>query len=134
MDFVPKQERARWKSLDPVASFGWCGSAAFGGWLADKYDYTATFLITAILQTIGIAVWCLLLPLVPRTEGRHTMEEDEEDQDINDGNCENSDSDSDYLADGYSSRAAEYVAKMERRLGVASPDNEAQLTEPLLSS
>jgi MFS family permease len=132
MDFVPKQERARWKSLDSVASFGWCGSAAFGGWLADKYDYTATFLITAILQTIGITVWCLLLPLVPRTEGRYAMEEDEGDQDINDGNCENSDRD--YLDDGYSSRAAEDVAEMERRLGVASSDNEAQLTEPLLLS
>jgi hypothetical protein len=36
MDFVPKQERARWKTIDSVTSFGWCGSAAFGGWLADK--------------------------------------------------------------------------------------------------
>jgi MFS family permease len=84
MDFVPKQERARWKSLDSVASFGWCGSAAFGGWLADKYDYTATFLITAILQSIGIAVWCLLLPLVPRTEGFHSMDESMDERDNND--------------------------------------------------
>jgi predicted MFS family arabinose efflux permease len=69
MDFVPKESRARWKSLDAVASFGWCGSAAFGGWLADKYDYTFTFFLTAIIQTVGIVVWSLLLPLVPRNEG-----------------------------------------------------------------
>lgn len=69
MDYVPKEERGRWKSLDSVASFGWCGSAALGGMIADKYDYTYTFLITAILQTIGTAVWALLLPLVPRNEG-----------------------------------------------------------------
>jgi MFS family permease len=69
MDYVPKEERGRWKSLDSVASFGWCGSAALGGMIADKYDYTRTFLITAILQTIGTAVWALLLPLVPRNEG-----------------------------------------------------------------
>jgi MFS family permease len=69
MDFVPKHSRGRWKSLDSVASFGWCGSAALGGWLADKYDYTYTFLITAILQSVAIGVWALLLPLVPRTEG-----------------------------------------------------------------
>eukprot|EP00980_Cylindrotheca_fusiformis_P005485 scaffold1169_cov120-Cylindrotheca_fusiformis.AAC.35 len=69
MDYVPKEERGRWKSLDSVAAFGWCGSAALGGMIADKYDYTYTFLITAIIQTTGIAVWALLLPLVPREEG-----------------------------------------------------------------
>jgi hypothetical protein len=34
MDFVPKELRTRWKALDEVVSFGWCGSVAFGGWLA----------------------------------------------------------------------------------------------------
>jgi predicted MFS family arabinose efflux permease len=77
MDFVPKDERARWKSLDSVAAFGWCGSAALGGWLSDRFDYTYTFLITAILQTAGIAVWCLLLPLVPRTEGSQGEESED---------------------------------------------------------
>jgi MFS family permease len=79
MDFVPKDERARWKSLDSVASASWCGSAALGGWLADKYDYTYTFLITAILQTIGTCVWCLLLPLVPRKEGGNNRGEVDDD-------------------------------------------------------
>jgi MFS family permease len=69
MDYVPKSSRGRWKSLDSVASFGWCGSAAFGGWLADKYDYTHTFLCTAIFQIVALCIWCLLLPLVPRIEG-----------------------------------------------------------------
>lgn len=68
LDFVPANQRARWQSLESVSSFGWCGSAAFGGWLADEYDYTYTFAITAMIQTIGIAVWSLLLPLVPRKE------------------------------------------------------------------
>ena len=69
MDALPREARARWKSLDAVSGFGWSGSAAFGGWLADRYDYTETFLITALFQTAGIGVWALLLPLVPRTEG-----------------------------------------------------------------
>ena len=69
MDFVPKNVRGRWKSLDALASVGWCGSAALGGWLADRYDYTRTFLVTAILQSVAICVWALLLPLVPRVEG-----------------------------------------------------------------
>lgn len=71
MDFVPKESRARWKSLDAVASFGWCGSAAFGGWLTDKYDYTYTFFLTAVIQSIGILTWMLLLPLVPRQENAY---------------------------------------------------------------
>ncbi|KAG7341929.1 major facilitator superfamily transporter [Nitzschia inconspicua] len=121
MDFVPKQERARWKSLDSVASFGWCGSAAFGGWLADKYDYTATFLITAILQTIGIAVWCLLWPLVPRTEGLHTIEQNEVEHDNDAANHEiNANA---CLANGFSSTAAEEVAEMESLLGVTNDPN-----------
>ena len=78
MDFVPKDQRARWKSLDSVASFGWCGSAAFGGWLADKYDYTHTFLLTAIFQIVSTGVWCLLLPLVPRVEGSSPDEAEDE--------------------------------------------------------
>jgi MFS family permease len=46
MDFVPKDQRARWKSLESIAQFGWCGSAALGGWLADKHGYSFTFLIS----------------------------------------------------------------------------------------
>ena len=78
MDFVPKDERARWKSLDSVASFGWCGSAALGGMVADKYDYTHTFLITAIIQSIGIGIWAFLLPLVPRNEGERPVGTEQE--------------------------------------------------------
>ena len=82
MDFVPKSSRARWKSLDSVASFGWCGSAAFGGWLADKYDYTHTFLCTAIFQIVALCIWCLLLPLVPRIEGSDNSNDNNNDEDV----------------------------------------------------
>jgi MFS family permease len=74
MDSVPKHERARWKSLDAVVLFAWSGSCALGGFLTDRYDYFFTFLITAVTQTIGVAFWLLLLPLVPRNEG-HDEEE-----------------------------------------------------------
>jgi MFS family permease len=132
MDFVPKDERARWKSLDSVASFGWCGSAALGGWLADKFDYTYTFLITAITQTVGLGVWCLLLPLVPRKEGSHGMNETQEVVEEEDSNDQSHDAD---LDDGFSSRAQEDVVAMERELGVNTMalDNNT-MVEPLLSS
>lgn len=68
MDFVPKGERARWKSLESVSQFGWCGSAVLGGLLSDRFDYTFTFLITAILQSLGVLGYSLLIPLVPRSE------------------------------------------------------------------
>jgi MFS family permease len=76
MDFVPKDKRARWKSLDSVATFGWCGSAALGGYVADKYDYTHTFLLTAIFQIVSVLVWFCLLPLVPRVEGSRVVDEE----------------------------------------------------------
>ena len=33
-----------------------------------RYDYTFTFLATAIIQTVGALGYALLLPLVPRKE------------------------------------------------------------------
>ena len=68
MDNVPKDQRGRWKSLESVSSFGWSGSAALGGYLASKYDYTFTFIITASIQTIGNLFLILLMPLVPKDE------------------------------------------------------------------
>lgn len=69
MDTVPADTRARWKSLDSISAFGWCGSAALGGFLADKYDYTVTFLITAAIQFFGsVVLTAPLLLLVPRFE------------------------------------------------------------------
>ena len=38
MDFVAKEFRARWKSLESVVQFGWCGSAVVGGWLGDRSE------------------------------------------------------------------------------------------------
>ena len=63
-----KQRRARWKSLESIAQFGWCGSAALGGYLADKYDYGFTFGITACIQGSALFVWAFLLPIIPRVE------------------------------------------------------------------
>ncbi|CAB9511238.1 expressed unknown protein [Seminavis robusta] len=77
MDFVPKQERARWKSLESISIFGWCGSAALGGWASDHAhdDYTYTFLITACIQVVGIFIWAILLPLVPIHEGEQQSQQ-----------------------------------------------------------
>ena len=74
MDCVPKNTRARWKSLESVMQFGWCGSAVLGGVIADKFKntdrsgYTQTFAFTCALQLAGTLIGLLLLPLVPRQE------------------------------------------------------------------
>ena len=52
MDYVPKKTRARWKSLQSVSIFGWCGSAAIGGMLSDQHGYTYSFLITIQVQRV----------------------------------------------------------------------------------
>lgn len=69
-----------------MSGFGWCGSAIFGGWLADKYDYSFTFLITAFIQAIAVLIWFALISLVPKEEERINKSEndDENDDDIND--------------------------------------------------
>ena len=68
MDFVPKNQRARWKSLESISQFGWCGSAALGGYLSDRWDYSSTFFITAVIQSASIGFFGFLIPLVPRKE------------------------------------------------------------------
>jgi hypothetical protein len=67
MDFVPKTTRARWKSLQNVTTFGWCGSAALGGYLADRFDYATTFLVTAALQATGTLIFSSLYFVIPRS-------------------------------------------------------------------
>ena len=82
MDSVPKNTRARWKSLESVMQFGWCGSAVLGGFIADKYKntdrsgYTETFAFTCALQLVGTLVCALLLPLVPLEKPRSSGDAD----------------------------------------------------------
>jgi len=68
MDYVRRDERARWKSLESIAGFGWCGSAAIGGLLSDRFDYSFTFFITATTQGLGSLFFFFLLSLVPPKE------------------------------------------------------------------
>lgn len=50
MDYVRKDSRGRWNSLDCLLAFGWCGSAVVGGFLLDRYGFDLTFIITASAQ------------------------------------------------------------------------------------
>lgn len=61
MDYVPKETRGRWNSLDSVLAFGWCGSAVAGGFLLDAYGFDSTFCITATFQAVGMLG---LIPLI----------------------------------------------------------------------
>eukprot|EP00884_Botryococcus_braunii_P015730 jgi/Botrbrau1/2840/Bobra.0125s0047.1 len=68
MDFLPKERRGRWNSLNSIISWGWAGSALIGGYLIQKYGYTVTFGVTAVVQLMA---WLVLVPLVlvvPRRE------------------------------------------------------------------
>ena len=77
MDNVPSNRRARWNSLESIASFGWTGSALVGGILADKYSYRFTFAITAALQLFGAF---LLVPIRPFVESEVASDEKDEDE------------------------------------------------------
>lgn len=64
MDYVSKNSRARWKSLESIGQAGWCGSAFLGGILADSYGYTFTFVITIAAQAAGTLVYAGMLGVV----------------------------------------------------------------------
>ena len=68
MDYVSKETRARWNSLDSVTRFGWSGSAIIGGVIL-KYtndDYGVSFLVTAVLQMLAGIVFIPLWFVLPR--------------------------------------------------------------------
>lgn len=75
MDNVPSNRRARWKSLESIAAFGWTGSALVGGILADDHSYRFAFSITAAMQLFGAL---LLVPIQPFVELEVTSESKEE--------------------------------------------------------
>lgn len=64
MDNVPSNQRARWKSLESIASFGWTGSALVGGILSDEHSYQFTFAMTAWVQLAGGLLLMVIQPLV----------------------------------------------------------------------
>jgi len=88
MDYVPKETRARWKSLDSITSFGWCGSAALGGYLGDTYGYSFTFIITAIMQGISTAMMIPLWPIVAKeSDAKKVSPDDGDGKTAGEGGC-----------------------------------------------
>jgi len=76
-DYVPKEYRARWNTLESIASFGWSGSALLGGKLVQEHGYQTTFVITAGLQLAGVLLFaCPLVPLVAKESEIQELVED----------------------------------------------------------
>ena len=60
MDHVPRDERARWASLESVTMVSWSGSAVLGGILVDSYGLLFNFRATAVLQLVATLPLLLL--------------------------------------------------------------------------
>jgi MFS family permease len=74
MDMVAEKNRAKWNVFESVSSVTWAGSAIIGGAISDRWDYRATFLITAVCHSAG---W-LVLALGSRNRDRPPKEVVEE--------------------------------------------------------
>lgn len=80
MDTVPENTRARWKSLEGIAQFGWCGSAVLGGFISDSNGYGRTFLITVCIQTFATFMLIPLIFLVPKEKKDTSQADDDEER------------------------------------------------------
>lgn len=69
MDFVPKNNRAKWNSLEGLSMFSWTGSAVVGALLIDAYGYHVCFFVTCGVYITGFLLDLLLVPLT-----RHASE------------------------------------------------------------
>ena len=77
-DYVPKEYRARWSTLESIASFGWSGSALLGGKLVRMSGYSTTFAITAVVQFLGVLLFALpIVPLVAKESEIQALVEDQ---------------------------------------------------------
>eukprot|EP00915_Cephaloidophora_sp_WS-2016_P005440 GHVH01007225.1.p1 GENE.GHVH01007225.1~~GHVH01007225.1.p1 ORF type:complete len:396 (+),score=26.05 GHVH01007225.1:886-2073(+) len=65
-DYIPSSKRGRWNSIASLTTMTWSGSAVLGGWICDGHDYRYTFVITAIIYMIGLAIYTPLVWAVPR--------------------------------------------------------------------
>lgn len=63
MDFVSKEYRARWNSLEGLSMFSWAGSAVLGGFIVDAYGYRTCFFAATAVYTCGVLLEILLIPL-----------------------------------------------------------------------
>ncbi|KAF0718902.1 Aste57867_1402 [Aphanomyces stellatus] len=64
MDYVPQHLRGRWNSLEGLTQFTYSGSAVVGGFLIEQHGYRYCFFITAVLYAVGVAIECLLVPII----------------------------------------------------------------------
>ncbi|CCI42901.1 unnamed protein product [Albugo candida] len=69
MDFLPRQQRARWSSLEEVSMFVCRGSALVGVHLVETKGFQYCIWITSLIYLIGILFETLLVPLT-----RHARE------------------------------------------------------------
>lgn len=66
MDLVPSDTRGCWNSIQSLASFSWAGSAALGGYVADKLGgYRAVFAVTATIYTVSFALSLPMFAIYP---------------------------------------------------------------------
>ena len=56
MDTVPEEKRGRWNSLESLQNASWAGSAVVGGYIADRYGYGTTFLVTAGCHVVALCI------------------------------------------------------------------------------
>jgi len=65
-DFTPSSQRGRWNAVETLCGGVWSGSAFIGGYMADRYDYSTTFLITAVVYAVACLVYAPLVWIVPK--------------------------------------------------------------------
>jgi len=75
-DYIPSSKRGRWNSIASLTTMTWSGSAVIGGYITDGHDYRYTFVITAIIYMVGLAIYTPLLWLVPKEEAFATKKEE----------------------------------------------------------
>jgi MFS family permease len=68
MDAVPKNERAKWSSLENLNNFGWAGSAAVGGYLVDYEGIIFNFSLTVCFQLLATIPFLFLFGRVQREQ------------------------------------------------------------------
>lgn len=65
-DYVSKEHRAKWNSIETVSTAVFSASAMLGGYIIDQIGYRSTFLITAALQMVSTLMYAPLVTLVAK--------------------------------------------------------------------
>eukprot|EP00560_Eucampia_antarctica_P009866 CAMPEP_0197824386 /NCGR_PEP_ID=MMETSP1437-20131217/1640_1 /TAXON_ID=49252 ORGANISM="Eucampia antarctica, Strain CCMP1452" /NCGR_SAMPLE_ID=MMETSP1437 /ASSEMBLY_ACC=CAM_ASM_001096 /LENGTH=85 /DNA_ID=CAMNT_0043423993 /DNA_START=415 /DNA_END=672 /DNA_ORIENTATION=+ len=76
-ELISVKDANTWRRLERLNTLAWVGSVIAGGILADEHSYYTTYLLSSIVQGVGILVLLLAAIVMPKNNVTNTDSKEE---------------------------------------------------------